>query len=127
MEARRYTPDDFEQVNSWAKEWGKSYEKFQLPSVGFIVDGFAAYFIYQTDSSVCFLENLVSKKLADAADREKAIDLVIKNALAAAYDLGFRVAYATTSSHEVASRAVEMGARAEPLQILLTKKLTDPS
>lgn len=124
MIARRYEPSDFEQIKAWAKEgWNRDYEADQFPKTGFIVDGLAAYFLYSTDSSVCFLENLISNKSADQNQRREAVDLVTKAIIKEAQDLGFKVAYATTGIPLVVVRAMMAGAQAIPKQTLLIKKL----
>jgi len=127
MKVRRYEDSDFSQISEWAKDYDTQYEQTQFPKIGFIVDGFAAYFIYQTDSSICFLENLISNKNADRTEKEKAIELVIQAILQEASDLGFRVAYATTDMPQVIVRAISHGARMKAKQALLIKNLTDPS
>lgn len=124
MIVRKMEDEDFAQVIAWAKERGDDYTEEQLPSVGFIVDGIAAYFIYQTDSSVCWLENLISKKGTDKFIRSRAIDLLLEAAIKEATDLGFTVAYALTDLNSVAKRARSYGAFIKPLQILITKDLT---
>jgi hypothetical protein len=124
MTVRRYEPEDFEQIRRWAMDgYSASYEPHQFPKTGFIVDGLAAYFLYSTDSSVCFLENLISNKFASEPYRQRAIDLVTYAILAEAQKLGFKVAYATTSIPSVIRRAQSLGAHPEPNQTLLTKKL----
>lgn len=119
---------DFAQICEWAKEYDTTYEDHQFPETGFIVDGLAAYFLYSTDSSVCFLENLISNKLADKVARGTAIKLVIDAVLTEAKRMGFRVAYATTNIPAVIFKARVHGAHTEPNQTLITKKLnSDPS
>lgn len=128
MIARKYLPEDFDQIQLWAKEWGTNYKPSQFPKTGFIVDGLAAWFLYRTDSSVCFLENLISKKSADERDRDEAIKLVVDAVLTEARDQGFSVAYATTDIPAVVIRAMQYGATGEAKQVLLTKRLDhDPS
>jgi hypothetical protein len=123
--ARRFEPKDFDQVNAWAKEWGSSYEPDQLPAIGYIVDGIAAYFLYQTDSKCCWLENLIAKKDIEYHVRDKALSLIIDEILDEAKRLGFKVAYASTSRYQVALRAKKYGAMVEPNHMLLTLKLND--
>lgn len=123
MKARRFEPSDFEQISQWALDYDTIYDEEQFPSVGFIVDGLAAYFLYQTDSKVCFLENLIANKSADKISREKAIELVINEILKEAEIRGYKVAYATTGLSAVIVRAMTHGAQATPKQTLLTKKL----
>lgn len=127
MIIRRYEKSDFAQISSWAKDWGAEYSEDQFPEIGFIVDGVAAYFLYQTDSLVCFLENLISNKHANKEDRDSAVDGVINAVFKEAHDRGYVVAYATTDNPRAVVRAMIHGACAIPKHTLLIKKLTDPS
>jgi hypothetical protein len=121
---RKYQPEDFAQIKEWASDWGSVYDEGQFPVHGFIVDGIAAYFLYQTDSTVCWLENMISKRGIDEKTRNQALELLTDAILKEAADLGFTVAYATTNVVSVAKRAKENGAMVKPNQILLIKDLT---
>lgn len=124
MIVRRYQPEDFDQVRKWGLEWGAQYDEEQFPDTGFIIDKVAAYFLYSTDSSVCWLENMISKKGLEKAVRARACDLLIHEALKTAEELGFTVAYATTDIASMAKRARAFGAQIKPNQILIVKDLT---
>ncbi len=124
LKVRRYSLEDFDQVKSWGAGWGSSYNKDQFPLTGFIVDDVAAYFLYQTDSTACWLENLVSKRGVDEKIRNQALALLVDAILHEAKEMGFTVAYATTDSVSVAKRAKEQGAIVKAGQILLIKDLT---
>jgi hypothetical protein len=127
MICREYTPEDFQQIKEWGRQWGADYNEDQFPNVGFIVPGVAAYFLYSTDSSVCWLENLVAKRGVDKMTRARAIDLLVDKILAKAKELGFAVAYAATSNVKVAQRAQATGAIVQPLHYLITKDLNQPA
>lgn len=124
MIVRRYEPEDFKQIQAWGNQWGADYEEDQFPNTGFIIDGVAAYFLYSSDSTVCWLENLVSRKGLEPAVKARAIDLLIEKLLNEAVAQGFSVAYAVTDLHSVAKRAQTWGAQIKPLQFLITKDLT---
>lgn len=127
MIVRRYEDADFAQIKEWGRGWNADYNEDQFPSVGFIVDGVAAYFLYQTDSSVCWLENLITKRGILPAVRARALDLLVDAILKEAKDLGFTVAYATTHITSVAKRARSNGAQIQASQFLITKDLTQPA
>lgn len=114
---------DFAQVKEWGFQYNKEYREHQFPKTGFIVDGVAAYFLYSTDSSCCWLENMIANKKTDPDVRDKALQMICEAILAEAKKLGFKVAYATTDNISVVKRAVTMGARFKPAQILLIKDL----
>ncbi len=124
MKARRYERSDFADLKLWGEEWGAEYREDQFPLNGFIVEGIAAYFLYSTDSSVCWLENMIARRGIKESVRNEALELLIDAILKEASDLGFTVAYATTDIVSVAKRAKEHGAIIRPAQILLTKDLT---
>ncbi len=125
IEVRRWNKEkDFNQVWAWGLQYNEDYRIELFPDVGFIVDGVAAYFLYQTDSKVCWLENMVSNKKADPKIKDEAIQKISIAILQEAKDLGFKVAYATTDNVSVIKRAVTLGAKARSAQILLTKDLS---
>lgn len=123
MIVRKYEPQDFAQIAQWGKSHETEYTESQFPKTGFIVDGLAAYFLYTTDSSICFLENLVSNNDANFTDRRDAIKLVIDAALTEAKEKGFQVAYATTDIPTVIARATKYGCEFKTNQTLITKSL----
>ncbi len=123
MIVRRFEPKDFDALKIWGAQWGADYSEDQFPKTGFIVDGIAAYFLYSTDSSVCWLENLVSNKEADKALRKEAINLLIKAAFNEAKRLGFKVAYAASDLLIAAQHANDHGAKIKPFHFLITKNL----
>lgn len=125
MIVRRYEPKDFEQIRSWGKQYGAEYSADQFPEVGFIVDDVAAYFLYQTDSMCCWLENMVAKKDVDNHVREQALELIIDAILKEAKERGFKVAHASTNRYAVALRAKKYGARVDPMHMHLTLNLNE--
>lgn len=127
MIVRRYESQDFEQIKEWGKEFGSDYKEDQFPKTGFIVDGIAAYFLYSTDSSVCWLENMISKRGVDQRVKNQALELIIEAILKEAKELGFRVAYASTDNYIVAKRSIKHGAKIKPGLLLMTKELSGPS
>lgn len=127
MICRRYEENDFPQVREWGNQWGANYQEHQFPQTGFIVDGVAAYFLYSTDSEVCWLENLICRKDVDSMTKSRALHLLTTACLKEAKEQGFKVAYATTDNVKVAQRAREMGATVSGNQFLITKDLTQPA
>ncbi len=123
MTVRRYFPEDFPTIKEWGAEHGAEYSPDQFPKVGFMVDGVAAFFLYQTDSTCCWLENMVSKKDVDKSVRNIALELIIDAIIEEAKSLGFKVAYASTSNYRVALRAKKYGAHVIPSHLHLALKL----
>lgn len=124
MIVRRFEPKDFEALKNWGSQWGANYEEHQFPKTGFIVDGIAAFFLYSSDSSVCWLENLVANKSADKTQKKEALNLLITAAFAEAKRLGFKVAYAASDLMVMAQHANNHGAKVKPFHFLITKDLT---
>ncbi len=125
MIVRAYEPKDFAQISHWAKtHWDTDYSEDQFPKTGFIVDDVAAFFMYTTDSTVCFLENMVSNREACPVTRDRAIELLILKAFDHARAHGFKVAYAVTDNPKVIVRASIHNCTFKPKQTLITKNLT---
>lgn len=125
MTVRKYTPEDFAQIQAWGAEYGDTYEPDQLPATGFIVDGVAAYFLYKTDTTCCWLENLIATRKTDYWVKDEAIRLLIDACVAEAKALGFKVAYASTDRYTVALRGKKIGAHVAPNHMLLSLNLNE--
>lgn len=70
---------DLGTINGWMKGHDKrGFVAEELPTIGFIVDGVAAAFLYQTDSSVGILENFVSNPEASPQQVASALDKIVK-------------------------------------------------
>lgn len=119
---RRYTKEDFSQVKEWGEKWGSTYDSDLFPETGFIWPGVAAYFLYKTDSKVCYLENMVRNPDMPKELTDLALQSIITHILKEARDLGFKVAYATTASDAVIDRALKHNAEATRGQTLLALK-----
>jgi len=120
---RKYDPLDFRQIQTWAQMWGTTYSCDYIPKIGFIVDGVAAYFLYETGTKLCFMENLISNKDADKIIVSKAVDEIIIALLNEAKELGYEVAYACTDNPSVITRALLTGANVKSKYALIQKSL----
>lgn len=123
METRLYQLSDFEQVNSWGKQWGSTYKPNLFPPVGLIIENVGVYFMYETQSSLVFLESMVVNKDLDTETRHKAADLLLSDMLKLAKDKGYEVAYASTNNPSVVERAIRIGASVTPKYALIQKVL----
>jgi hypothetical protein len=123
MLVRRYEPKDFPAIQEWGEQWGATYQEHQFPKTGFIVENVAAVFLYKTDSSCCWLENMISNRNANKENKAEALNLLIQAVLTEAESLGFKVAYATTDNVPMVLKVKEYGAMVKPLQMLLIKIL----
>ena len=124
MNVRRYRPDDFSQLQQWGERYHITYSEENLPTIGFIVPGIAAYFLYETKTKVVFLENMIANSDAPKAERSEALKLIVERILSEAKRMGYHVAYACTDIPSVIQRAVASGATFKTKYVLLQKDLT---
>lgn len=117
---RPYVKQDFLEVKAWGEKWGSSYKEEYFPETGFIVPGVAAYFLYRTDSKICYLENMIRNPDASKELADKALEVIVTSLLRKANELGFEVAYATTASQSVIDRALRHNAEVTKGQSLIT-------
>lgn len=120
MKARKYDKaQDFESIKSWGKQWGADYDSDLFPPDGYIVPGYAAYFIYYTNSKAVWLENMVCNKEVTPEERDIALQLVVTEVLREINSKGIKIAYATTDNTSVIGRAIQHGSTALEGQTLL--------
>ncbi|MBN1208250.1 MAG: hypothetical protein JXB05_25550 [Myxococcaceae bacterium] len=105
-----YVPEEhFPQIDQWFREWNEAITADALPRVGFIVPGTAAGFLYQTDSSVAWVESLIVPKEADKEERNRALDAIVHAIIAEAQKLGFKTLLGSTQVEAVVKRAEKLG------------------
>lgn len=61
-----------------------------LPNIGFIADELVVGFLYQTDSNVCFIESVVSKKDSNKEERQAALDKLATALIEAAKEMKYK-------------------------------------
>lgn len=96
-------------VKSWYDNRGMAFYEELLPSVGVLVTDVAAGWLYQTDSKIVYIENLISNPLIEPHIKEEALDLVAETLCMEAENLGFKFIVATTWIKAVANRAKKHG------------------
>lgn len=102
---RPFDEVDMEEVNGWYCSRGMrplSYHMF--PDVGYIVPGIGAGFLYQTDSSLCFIDGYISSPVSTREERREAFDLITNAIIRTAKDHGFQQILAYTRNHGVKER-----------------------
>ena len=78
MDARAYTADDHQEVERWYLERGRNPVPIQcLPTHGAIVPGVCAAFLYKTDSSVAFIDALISNPYAPAFEVADGVESAV--------------------------------------------------
>lgn len=96
---------DRREINAWYAMRGMpSLEECLFPDVGYIVPGIGAGFIYQTDSSLCFIEGYISSPKTTKEERKDAFDYITNALIRAAKEHGFRSILAYTQNSEIAKR-----------------------
>lgn len=97
---RRFLPMDIGQINSWLqlRDMPALMPK-QLPKIGYIIDDVACGFLYQTDSSVCYVEQFVAHP--NAENKQDAINKIVTQLLVDATALNFEVAIAITKNETI--------------------------
>lgn len=80
MEVKRYQPElHQEQLISWYNQWNIPLECIELlPTTGLIVENVCALFWYETNSKVCFIENMICNKEAEETSRILGLNMVCK-------------------------------------------------
>lgn len=97
--------EDREVINFWYGLRGMNWlHEHLFPDVGYIVPGIGAGFIYQTDSSLCFIEGYISNPKSTKEERKEAFDAITISLIHAAKDHGFQTMLAYTHHEEIAKR-----------------------
>ena len=94
MQSRYYTPEDYENVANWWKQWDwEPLPQIALPEIGIVVSNqgvdLGVAFLYQTDSCICWAENYVVNKEVDKKLRAGCVEFLIEKIIEEAKELGF--------------------------------------
>lgn len=101
MRARFYRPEDLIEINEWYSLRQMTPMRADIiPKVGYIVEGVAAGFLYQTDSSMCLFDGFIANPLAERHEREEGLDKITDALISQAEKLNFYSIVAMTK-HEV--------------------------
>lgn len=107
---RLYESDDYAALKSWFQARGVSAPApSALPRLGVIVDGIAAGFLIQTDTSIACIDFYISNPEIEPHRRDHALDLITKALLKHAKRLGFKYVKSTTYLDVIAKRAKAHG------------------
>jgi hypothetical protein len=92
-----------EQLSEWLIDWQLKPEDILplLPSTGFIIDGIAAVFIYETNSKVCYIDGFIRHRHSKVYCLDKLIDFAVNYAK----KKGFVKMLAQTKLQSVINRA----------------------
>lgn len=101
--------EHYEQVRGWLRHWKQDLPPTALPRNGFIIPGKAAAFLYLTDSSVAWIENLVAAPGLSREERSQAVDAVVMAAIDRARELGVELVMGYTRLDAVVQRVARFG------------------
>jgi hypothetical protein len=113
MEAMLYSPSQHKQILlNWFEQWKIPPVAYDtLPDTGLMVakDGvyLCALFLYHTNSTRCYIENLISNKEASDEDRRAAINLVFETMYEVVKAFGYKETLSYSRFPEVINRARE--------------------
>lgn len=120
---RRYAPSDCAEVAGWYEARGeRAPPPDTLPTLGLIVPGAAAGWLYRTDSSVCLLEGFVTNPAAPLRARHRAIGAIIDALIEEAKAEGFRYVVGMARSNGIASVARRRQFKAIGAHVMLTRE-----
>ena len=115
MEAKVFRTSDaadvsFEEIKVWfdARGWAQVTQEI-LPEIGIWVPGFAALFLYQTDSPLGWMEWAVTNPVADAIKRREALDLCIDECIRKAKEVGIKVLLSSLNHERLIERYKSKG------------------
>jgi hypothetical protein len=94
MNIRNYKSSDYSVISEWWKshKWPVLPEHM-LPKTGMIIDNFCAGFLYKTDSSIAWLEFIISNPSTKKEERADALDILIKGLVNRAKEDGFKTIF----------------------------------
>lgn len=102
MEARKFIPFDFEEINNWYyKRNLPSIPQHLLPPTGFIVPQIAAAFLYKTDSALAIIEGCISNPESFQEDRALALDLLLEQLVIEAKKEGFKMLMVSANKQSI--------------------------
>jgi hypothetical protein len=101
--------EHFEQVRGWLRHWKQDLPPTALPRNGFVIPGKAAGFLYLTDSSVAWIENLVAAPGLSREERSQAADAIVTAVIDRARELGVEMLMGYTRLDAVVQRAARFG------------------
>lgn len=99
--------DHLDEVNSWCDGWKMShFPEGWLPTVGAIVPGHVAAWLYFSDSDVAWIENIISNPEANKDDARAALDAVVEYLEAFAKGRGTKWVLGSSTNRSIIDRAI---------------------
>lgn len=121
---RRINDNDTTEISSWYTARGlSSPPKAALPSIGFIVPGVAAGYLYRTDSSLALIEGYVTNPRASSEDRNRGLEALTEHLLESARLDGFTHILVLTEDVSIQTRAITWNFNKKGIKTLMVKEL----
>lgn len=114
MEWRYYTLKDYPTLTDWCESWGwEKLPEFAIPRIGVVVSNegvdLCMGFIYQTDSGICWAENIISNRKASREIRKGCVDFLLNILACVAKDHGFVVMMSSIKNKSLINKMVNSG------------------
>ncbi len=124
LNIRKYKDSDFELINSWYEKRNlQPVDKIFLSSNGYIVDDIVAVWLYKTDSSIAWIENLITNPDAKTYERSRSIDYLLIHVCNEARSMGFKAIIGLTKLAAVSNRCKSLGFKTIENYKFLSKSL----
>ena len=108
---RPVAKNDLKFISDWAVARGfDALDPSLSPKTGYIVDGVAAGFLYQTDSKLGFIHNYITNPEASSKDRDKALNAITEAIFSAARSLNINILVFWSADTGIRNRALAFGA-----------------
>lgn len=106
----RVTPDHLPMIQEWCKLRGMSeFPDGWLPPTGFVFAKIAAAFLYKTDSSVAYMECVITNPDTTKTERYMALDQVTEAICEEAKAQGFRFLLGWSDNSSLIGHAKALG------------------
>lgn len=121
---RKFIASDYPTLVGWYRERNLKPPSLEmLPSIGYIVEGKAASFLYNVEGKFGYSEGSVTNKRADRSERTAALMQVWDAVIVHARELGLKSIVSSVSVAAIAKYAKEKGFTLRPDRTFLIKEL----
>jgi hypothetical protein len=121
---RAVVSSDIDTIRSWYNARNlEAPPRSYFPTLGFVVPGVAAGFLYATDTKVCFMEGFITNKDASSESRDWAIKAIAESLTDMAKCQGFHKILVLSTDQGIVARAKEMKFEEKGATQLLSKDI----
>lgn len=110
MILKKYCDHHYDMIKEWQERRGnKLFSKDLIPSHGIVVEDIACGFLYSTDSAFGLIDGFITNPECSSIQRAKALDLILKNLIIWAKELGMRMVVARVGIRGTKKLALKNG------------------